>query len=1108
MASRKKKGIPSGLETPRVSDNALTVLKRRYLIKDSEGNPLETPAEMFWRVARFIAQADGRYDASADIEDLARRFYQLMARFDFLPNSPTLMNAGRELGQLSACFVLPIEDSMESIFTTLKHAALIHKSGGGTGFSFSRIRPKNDMVLSTKGISSGPISFMKVYDAATETIKQGGTRRGANMAILNVDHPDIMEFITVKGVRGELHNFNLSVGLTEAFMKAVLDDKPYALVNPRSKERVRELQASEVFDQIVHQAWAGGEPGIIFLDRMNADNPTPALGQIESTNPCVSRDTWVMTARGPRQVKDLVGRPFQARVNGKEYSCPNGFFSTGKRPVFELRTREGYRLLLTTNHPLLRVTRMTRKTLEAAWVKTGDLAPGDRVILNNHAETPYWEGTGTFEEGYLLGFLIGDGTLKKDKAVLSAWTNDGGGIAKVLDETFRFAKTLHHRADFKGWMRLDGRGEYRLQSAPLRDLAFAYGLQVGRKVPGTGIELASSLFYRGFLRGIFDTDGSVQGTQAKGVSVRLSQSDLGTLQVIQRMLLRLGIPSRIYENRRPEGESTLPDGRGGTATYPVKAQHELVVSCENLARFADLVGFFHEGKNARLGKLLSAYKRRLNRERFVATVAEIVPAGVDEVFDCQVPGINAFDANGFVAHNCGEQPLLPYESCNLGSINLSRMVKGNKMDWEKLRETVRLSVHFLDNVIDSNLYPLKEIEEITLGNRKIGLGVMGFADALIKLGIPYNSEEALDKAAEIMEFIDTEALGASKDLAKKRGPFPNVKKSIYADDPEPPRNATRTTIAPTGTISIIAGCSSGIEPLFALCFTRNVLDNDRLLEINPVFKEVMEREGVAGEGLYEEILKTGSIQGIPAIPEDVRRIFVTAYDVTPEDHVRIQAAFQRFTNNAVSKTVNFPADATEEDIRRVYLLAYELGCKGVTIYRDGSREGQVLTRGVEKKVEEKPRGERIKRDRPPVLTGRTYQMTTGCGALYVTINEDDKGLFELFNTMGKAGGCAASQSEAIGRLVSLAWRTGIPADPVIKQLIGISCHKPFGFGENRILSCADAIAKAIKLHVYGKLSDEDNHVNGKIGACPECGGTVEHEGGCMVCHACGYSECG
>jgi len=1106
MTKRKKERVPSGLVAPEIGENAMTVLKRRYLIKDPDGNPAESPKEMFWRVAHFVSQADRNYDREADCEGLARNFYNLMANFDFLPNSPTLMNAGRELGQLSACFVLPIEDSMESIFTTLKHTALIHKSGGGTGFSFSRIRPKNDVVLSTKGISSGPISFMKVYDAATETIKQGGTRRGANMAILNVDHPDIMEFITVKSIRGELHNFNLSVGLTEAFMAAVADDKPYPLVNPRSGETVRELRAAEVFDQIVHHAWAGGEPGIIFLDRMNSSNPTPNLGRIESTNPCVTEDTFVFTSNGPIQVKELIGKKFKVVADGKLWeTTEDGFFSTGKKRIYRIITKEGFILKATGNHPLKKVLKLTRDTMETAWTEVSYLSPSDKILLNNHRYFSGWDGAYTFEEGYLMGLLIGDGTIKKDKTILSSWGEEEGSAA-VRDIAYAFVSGLPHRSDFTGWYKVKGREEYRLSASALTSLSNSLDIFPKHKTITEKIEKASSRFYQGFLRGIFDADGSVHGSQEKGISIRLSQSNIETLETIQRMLLRLGIFSKIYKNRREAGWKLLPDGKNNKKLYKIKAQHELVISKDNILYFYDRIGFGDREKINKLENLLTKYKRNLNRERFIAQIERIEPYGEEMVYDLQVPGINAFDANGFCVHNCGEQPLLPYESCNLGSINLSRMVKGKQVDWEKLRETVHMAVHFLDNVIDVNRYPLEEIKRMTLGNRKIGLGIMGFADCLVKLGIPYNSKEALGKASEVMEFIDTEALIASRELAKKRGPFENIKKSIYSEDKEPPRNSTRTTIAPTGTISIIAGCSSGIEPLFALCFTRNVLDNDRLLEINPIFRMEMEKEGLADETLYEKILKTGSVQSMPDIPEEIRRVFVTAYDVTPEDHVRIQAAFQRFTNNAVSKTVNFPADATEEDIREVYLLAYELGCKGVTIYRDGSREGQVLTRGVEKR-EEKPPMERVKRQRPPVLKGKTYQMTTGCGALYVTINEDEKGLFELFNTMGKAGGCAASQSEAIGRLVSLAWRSGIPSDPVIKQLIGISCHKPFGFGENRILSCADAIAKAIRLHVYGELTVEDTHANGKIGACPECGGTVEHEGGCMVCHACGYSEC-
>ena len=733
---------------PGISKNALTVLEKRYLRRDTQGKTLETPADMFRRVAVTIAAPDKTFDKKADLKGLADTFYNMMTSFEFLPNSPTLMNAGRELGQLSACFVLPVGDSMEEIFDAVKFTALIHKSGGGTGFSFSRLRPANDVVSSTTGISSGPLSFMRVFDIATETIKQGGTRRGANMGILRVDHPDIMNFIMCKADQKHLNNFNISVGLTEEFMQAVERDDEYDLRNPRDGKPSGTLNARKVLQRIVKQAWENGEPGIIFLDRLNRDNPTPHIGEIESTNPC------------------------------------------------------------------------------------------------------------------------------------------------------------------------------------------------------------------------------------------------------------------------------------------------------------------------------------------------------------------------------GEQPLLPYESCNLGSINLGKFVKNGVIDWKKLKEVIHNAVHFLDNVIEANNYPLPQIHDMTHANRKIGLGVMGWADMLILLGVPYSSVEAVKLGKKVMKFINDEGHLASQELGKKRGSFPNFKGSIFDRKGAPPmRNATVTTIAPTGTISIIANASSGVEPLFAVSYIRTVMDKNVMIEVNPCFEQIAKERGFYSEELMKQIAEHGTLHDIPEIPVDVRNVFVTAHDITPNDHIQMQSAFQLYTDNAVSKTVNFPNTATIDDVENAYMLAYQTGCKGVTIYRDGSRDEQVLSTGKKDEVplesvlvEEDKKA--IKRDRPKALKGWTYQMQTGCGPLYITVNEDNNGLFELFTTMGKAGGCAASQSEAIGRMVSLAWRSGIQARQVIKQLLGISCHCPSGFGDNRVLSCADAVAKAIQTHLIANGYDINAETaKQERGACPECGGIVEHEGGCSVCHVCGYSEC-
>jgi ribonucleoside-diphosphate reductase alpha chain len=716
------------------SENAKIVLKRRYLKKDSDGNPIESPEQMFERVAKAIAFADTFFDPKANVRKSQETFLNMMTSLWFLPNSPTLMNAGKELGQLAACFVLPIEDSMEEIFDTLKNTAIIHKSGGGTGFSFSRIRPANDIVKSTAGVSSGPISFMVVYDAATETVKQGAARRGANMAVLRVDHPDIESFIKAKNNLTRLNNFNISVAATKQFMEALAKGQDYALINPRTGKTVNKISSEKIFDMIISSAWQTGEPGIIFIDRMNENNPTPGLGKIEATNPC------------------------------------------------------------------------------------------------------------------------------------------------------------------------------------------------------------------------------------------------------------------------------------------------------------------------------------------------------------------------------GEQPLLPYESCTLGSINLSRMIKDHSIDFSLLKKVVHDAVHFLDNVLEINKYPLKIIEEMSKKNRKIGLGVMGFADMLIRMNIAYDSEKAVEQAESVMSFIREESRAASKALAKTRGNFPAYKNSIF-DSPSTTymRNATTTTIAPTGSISIIAGTSSGIEPLYAIAHMRRIFEGETLFEMHPIFLQMAHEQGFFNDELAAQIAKTGSIKDNALIPEPIRNIFKTSHDILPEWHIRIQAAFQKFTDNAVSKTINFSSGATRDDVKQAYLLAYKSGCKGLTIYRDGSRQDQVLCLSKEKTDSEKI----IPRPRPKRTFGFTERIRTGCGNLYVTINSDDKGICEVFGKMGKTGGCASSQIESVGRLISLALRSGVTTEAIIKQLIGIRCPSPAWENGKMVHSCHDAIALVLKNFIGSNFIVKQS----AMGVCPECSGPLVHEEGCLICRSCGYSKC-
>jgi ribonucleoside-diphosphate reductase alpha chain len=820
-----------------LTNNARIVLEKRYLVKDSSGAPVERPEQLFWRVATVVAGADQRYGASEGaVEAVAEEFYRLMTERRFEPNSPTLMNAGRPLGQLSACFVLPVEDSLSNgqngIYDTLRSMALIHQSGGGTGFSFSRLRPKGSMVRSTTGVASGPVSFMKLYDASTDAVKQGGTRRGANMGILRIDHPDILEFITCKEDLTQIVNFNISVAVTAKFMEAMKAGRSYDLIDPSTGEKAGELDAREVWNKMIDGAWRTGEPGVFFIDEANRYNPVPHLGSYEATNPC------------------------------------------------------------------------------------------------------------------------------------------------------------------------------------------------------------------------------------------------------------------------------------------------------------------------------------------------------------------------------GEQPLLAYDVCNLGSINVGYYVTDGVMDWDALRSDIHLATHFLDNIIDVNRYPLPEIDALSKRIRRIGLGVMGFADMLVRLGIPYDSPEGVEMGRKVMEFVDVESKRESERLANERGPFPEWARSIWGPDEtcardengqrvrpmQMLRNCNVTTIAPTGTISIIAGCSSGLEPLFAVAFMRNQA-GVMMPDVNEDFLEISKREGWYSGELIERIAKTGRID-FPEVPERWQRVFVTANQIPPEWHIRMQAAFQEHCDSAISKTTNFAHTATVDDVRTIYELAYELHCKGVTVYRDGSRDNQVLSTGATAQAtaarsvgtgDKRELGElqgqlaeadaeierlkkalyeseaenaqrRAKRSRPDMLRGTTRRMDTPLGTMYVTITEDDRGQpFEVFITLGKAGGAAMADVEAMGRLISLSLRSGIPIMQVHRQLRGIASDRPIGLGPNKVLSVPDAIGIAIEMWyrekqgVQQELLDEpeappaaprvvapareqitagdggaelqmslDSLGNGAafMGTCPDCGSQLEYAEGCVKCHVCGFSECG
>lgn len=1097
------------------------VFDARYAQKDENGNIAETFEEAVIRLARAAAGAE-----KEDQESWEEKFSQIMGELLFIPSTPVWANVGKtdRPWQPGACFVLDVEDTLESMYDTLKDTALVFKSGGGVGFNFSAIRPKGDLVSTTKGQASGVVELIRLYDASANMVKQGGVRRGAIMGILNVDHPEIIDFIQAK-TDGGLTNFNLSVGVTDAFMEALEKDMPWQLAF-KGKVR-REIPARQLWEMIIGAAHNCGDPGVIFLDRLQAGNPVPEK-PINATNPCVTGSTWVMTGEGPRQVEELLGCQFNVIANSESYKTGSaGFFKTGVKKVVKLNTFEGYNLRLTADHMVLRSASKTRYLIKNEWTPVADLTPGDKIFLHNHRSLTSWPGMLTEGEGYLLGLLVGDGVLKREAAVLSVWAkqpavNDNlpGGCFALMSKALDYAKEMPHRSDFAGWSPVSRRGEYRLKLSSLRDLANKMGMSSGNKTVTPAIEKASSDGYRGFLRGFFDSDGTVIGDQKKGVSIRLAQSDLKILAAVQRMLLRLGIVSTVYKNRRQSSTKPLPDRKGGMKEYNVKAQHELVISRDNILIFAERINFFDYEKAQKLKCLIEKYKRKVNRESFLATVSSLEEGGSEDVYDVCVPGLNAFDANGFCAHNCGEQPLSPGESCLLGSVNLDRMsTAGGGLDKRLLEETVAVAVRFLDNLIDVADYPLSAIAEATSATRKIGLGFTGLADALIKAGLAYDSADGRDLAGTITELIQQAAHSASAKLAEEKGCFPLWDKSVFYPDRKR-RNAACITIAPTGSVTTMAGCEGyGVEPIFAVAYTKTTNVAGDLEVFSPLFLKSIKDYNIPAETLAA-VAEKGSCQGIEGIPEKITGIFKGAREIAPIDHILMQAAVQRHVDNAVSKTINLPVDASAEDIGACYQAAYDAGLKGVTVFRDGSKKGTV-TVGREPAgtpAAELRRGEIL--PRPVSAQGMTHRLDTGCGKIYLTINylPDNGEILETFITTGSDGGCLV-YTEAASRLISLAIRGGISIESITEQLEGThSCPSyMLARGKGKKVSpgksCASAIAKQLNQvkaeldqRCGGGCRDRIDTEKGQI--CEACGeAALARAEGCLICKNCGAARC-
>ena len=958
---------------------SLDVLKEKYLKAG------ETSAEdLFRRVARSLASVE-----KPELREEYEALFLANLHAGAIGAGRIMSAAGTKIqATLINCFVQPVGDCIQGmddegfpgIYEALREAAETMRRGGGVGYDFSRIRPRGAEVKGTASMASGPCSYINVFVQSCSTVESAGARRGAQMGVLRIDHPDVFDFITAKRTPGRWNNFNVSVGVSDAFIEAVQNEQPWELVHKASPGETalaegayqrndglwvyQTIQARDLWDTIMQSAYDFAEPGILFLDHINTDNNLHYCETIAATNPCVTGDTWVQTSNGPAQVADLIGQRFGAVVDGKIFPVESqGFFKTGHKPVLALRTRQGYALRLTADHRVRRVASKSPYALEVEWTPAGELQPGDEIMLHNHRATDGWAGAGTEAQGYLLGLLIGDGTLKTDKAVISVWAPElhqvgngasiaiRSGVAGIVQAAEAAAATLKHRADFSGFQRpVAGRNEMRMASAPLLHLAHSLGLRIGHKTITPAIEKQSSDFTIGLLRGLFDADGSVQGTQVNGVSLRLAQSNIALLEAVQRMLLRLGIASTLYRERRPAGIRALPDGRGGLKDYNIQAQHELALRGDNLRVFAERIGFADTDKAARLAQALANYQRGLNHERFTATVESLDVAGSEDVYDVTIADIHAFDANGLYIHNCGEQPLPSYGCCDLGPIILTHFVRNPfgldnppSFDFDAFETSVALQVRALDNVLDVTFWPLPQQRDEAHAKRRIGVGFTGMGNTLAMLCLRYDRDEGRAMAAQIAERMRNAAYTASVALAQEKGIFPKFDANGYLAPgtfasrlpaalqkdirKHGIRNSHLLSIAPTGTVSLAFAdnASNGIEPPFSWMYKRKKREADGSTSEYAVEDHAWR--------LYREL--GGNIQQLP-------EYFVSALEMSASDHIAMMEAVQPFVDTAISKTVNIPADYPYDDFKGLYLQAWRARLKGLATYRPNSILGSVL----------------------------------------------------------------------------------------------------------------------------------------------------------------------